>query len=355
VNAAESPWGVLRRHLTGPAEAAAVAECLAAGVLDAVAGSPDGLPADRAAGLLGGGRAGAGLVDADAALGLLAGAGLVTGSGRGWVATAALADLLAHRELLEASLPVIARAVADVAAHGDLLFRDLVGFSRRSATFAFFDYRTARRADPDAVAATRPWVRYLAALDTHEAPALLDLIDLTGAHHLLDVGGNAAGFALATCRRHPGLRATVVDLPAVAEITRDAVGAAGEPGRRVEVIPADLTTEPLTAVVPDRSVDAVVMKSFLHDWDRADAAGLLGAAVELLAPGGRLVVAERAGFTPATRPVPVADLPLMLFSSAVPGPDPYLRVLDGLGVEDVRVDTLVLDTRWFVLQAVAPG
>jgi SAM-dependent methyltransferase len=48
-----------------------------------------------------------------------------------------------------------------------------------------------------------------------------------GAHSLLDVAGAHGEFSMALCRRHPGLKATVVDLPGSARIGREIVSGAG--------------------------------------------------------------------------------------------------------------------------------
>lgn len=47
------------------------------------------------------------------------------------------------------------------------------------------------------------------------------------AHSLLDVAGAHGEFSMALCRRHPGLKATVVDLPGSARIGREIVSGAG--------------------------------------------------------------------------------------------------------------------------------
>ncbi len=47
------------------------------------------------------------------------------------------------------------------------------------------------------------------------------------AHSLLDVAGAHGEFSMALCRRHPGLKATVVDLPGSARIGREIVAGAG--------------------------------------------------------------------------------------------------------------------------------
>jgi hypothetical protein len=48
-----------------------------------------------------------------------------------------------------------------------------------------------------------------------------------GAHSLLDVAGAHGEFSMALCRQHPGLRATVVDLPGSARVGREIVSGAG--------------------------------------------------------------------------------------------------------------------------------
>ncbi len=48
-----------------------------------------------------------------------------------------------------------------------------------------------------------------------------------GAHSLLDVAGAHGEFSMALCRHHPGLKATIVDLPGSARIGREIVSGAG--------------------------------------------------------------------------------------------------------------------------------
>jgi hypothetical protein len=48
-----------------------------------------------------------------------------------------------------------------------------------------------------------------------------------GAHSILDVAGAHGEFSMALCRRHPNLRATVVDLPGSARVGREIVAEAG--------------------------------------------------------------------------------------------------------------------------------
>lgn len=50
-------------------------------------------------------------------------------------------------------------------------------------------------------------------LTRHEALVCMKYHDFGQYRRMLDVGGNSGEFALQVCRRHPDLRATVLDLP----------------------------------------------------------------------------------------------------------------------------------------------
>src|SRR5262245_11290417 len=52
-------------------------------------------------------------------------------------------------------------------------------------------------------------------------------IDLESPQTLLDVAGGSGAFTIALCRRHANLRATILDFPAVIEISRQYVAKAG--------------------------------------------------------------------------------------------------------------------------------
>ena len=63
--------------------------------------------------------------------------------------------------------------------------------------------------------------------------------DLARHRRLLDVGGGSGGLSIALCRRFPELRATVLELPSVAPITKAHVDEAGL-ADRIEVVAADI-------------------------------------------------------------------------------------------------------------------
>lgn len=111
-------------------------------------------------------------------------------------------------------------------------------------------------------------------------------LDLTGATKITDVGGGTAAFAIEVCQVNPQLRATVFDLPAVAESARERIAAA-ECGDRVDFVEGDFFQDPLPA-----DNDVVVLSMILHDWAPEQSEQLVARCVEALRPGGRLVVCE---------------------------------------------------------------
>jgi ubiquinone/menaquinone biosynthesis C-methylase UbiE len=117
-------------------------------------------------------------------------------------------------------------------------------------------------------------------------PAMLlaKAIDVSQAATLLDVAGGTGAFAITLCRRHPALRATIVDFPNVVAVAARYIGEAGL-GDRIALLPGDA----LDADWP--AGQAVVLMSYLLSAvGAADIPVLLRRARAALAPGGRIVV-----------------------------------------------------------------
>jgi ubiquinone/menaquinone biosynthesis C-methylase UbiE len=109
-------------------------------------------------------------------------------------------------------------------------------------------------------------------------------LPLDGATTLLDVGGGSGAFTIAFCARNPGLHATILDLPAVVEVTRGYLERAGL-ADRVTLLAADAARDPWP---PDQ--DVVLMSYLLSALGDAEIDVVLAAARRCLRPGGRLVV-----------------------------------------------------------------
>ncbi|MBG0815520.1 methyltransferase [Planomonospora sp. ID82291] len=116
---------------------------------------------------------------------------------------------------------------------------------------------------------------------------VLELAGLPGEPvRLLDLGGGHATYSIAYCRRHPGLSATVLDLPGALEPGRATVEAEGMTGR-FTFLPGDLRT-----AEPPGGQDVVLLFNVLHGFPADTARTLVDRAVGALRPGGRLIVME---------------------------------------------------------------
>ncbi|WP_194892486.1 class I SAM-dependent methyltransferase [Catenulispora pinisilvae] len=134
------------------------------------------------------------------------------------------------------------------------------------------------------------WRRYilgqldLARLTAPEVARRLVLPD--GAGSVLDVGGGHGWYSAMLCRRHPGLTATVLDLPGSARIGREVVDAAGL-AHRVTFVEGDARS----ADFPDGQ-DAVLCFNLLHHLTETEIPALFTRAAAALKPGGTLAVLD---------------------------------------------------------------
>lgn len=103
---------------------------------------------------------------------------------------------------------------------------------------------------------------------------------------LLDIGGGHGWYSAELCRRHPGLAATVLDLPGSAAIGREIIAAAGM-ADRVRHRDGDATAVELGA-----GFDCVLCFNLIHHLDTGRIVGLFAKIHDALAPGGTLAVMD---------------------------------------------------------------
>lgn len=102
---------------------------------------------------------------------------------------------------------------------------------------------------------------------------------------LCDVGGATGLQSIITAQRHPHLRCTSCDLPAVRPIAEAAIAAAGV-GDRVRAVDLDFFVDPIPPA------DVVTMGMILHDWNLDKKMHLIRAAYDALPEGGAFIVVE---------------------------------------------------------------
>jgi len=130
------------------------------------------------------------------------------------------------------------------------------------------------------------YIRGLFELSRNEHPENAALVAVDAPRELVDVAGGHGGFAMAMCRRHPGLHATVLDLPASVAVGRRIVTEEGF-ADRVEFREGDALRDPLGA-----DLDVVSGFNLLHHLPAETAAAFVARCRQALRAGGCLVVGE---------------------------------------------------------------
>ncbi len=154
------------------------------------------------------------------------------------------------------------------------------------------------------------------------ARSLAESVDFSAHRRLLDVGGGTGSWSIAAVERHPHLHATVLDLPATADIARRRVHAAGL-ADRIDVVAADAMTSDLP-----RGHDVFLLANVAHYWSPDTNVALLERIRRAASPGGRLLLVDFWTDPTHTQPVQAA---LMAGEFAV-----HLREGDVYSVEEVR-------------------
>ncbi|MGC9370945.1 MAG: methyltransferase [Paracoccaceae bacterium] len=116
------------------------------------------------------------------------------------------------------------------------------------------------------------------------ARQLAKQIDLSGARHLLDVGGGTGAFAITLCRAFPELTATIVDFPNVAALGRSYVDKAGLSDRIRYIEGNALETD-----WPGEQ-DVILMSYLFSGVPGETHDGLLRRAFDGLVPGARFLL-----------------------------------------------------------------
>ena len=107
------------------------------------------------------------------------------------------------------------------------------------------------------------------------------------ARAMLDIGGSHGYYSVALCRRHPRLRATVLDLPQAIEHAAPLLAAEGM-GDRVVHRAGDALVEELGVA----AYDLVLMAQLVHHFDGETNRSLVRRIGRALRPGGYLAILE---------------------------------------------------------------
>jgi len=180
--------------------------------------------------------------------------------------------------------------IAAMVAHHDMLYRDLADpvalLGDRSAASLAGYWAYAGGAAPADARHTDPYSELMAASQSFIAEDVLAAVPLDGVQRLLDVGGGSGMFVREALRACPELRATVFDLPPVADRAGERFLADGL-SDRADAVGGDMFRDPLPS-----GCQLVSLVRILHDHDDEAVMTLLRAVRQALGSQGRLLVAE---------------------------------------------------------------
>lgn len=153
----------------------------------------------------------------------------------------------------------------------------------------------------------------MARLSSGEVAKAIPLPD--GAHQILDVAGGHGEFAMALCRRHMGLRATIVDLPGSARVGQGIVAEDGMEDR-VRYLVGDMFE-----VDYDGHYDGALCFNIIHHLSPEQARALFARIRAVLRPGAPLCILDLYD-RPAGQRANLASI-LGLFFHLTSGADTY--------------------------------
>ncbi|MFQ5598004.1 MAG: methyltransferase [Nitrospiria bacterium] len=118
------------------------------------------------------------------------------------------------------------------------------------------------------------------------APGLAERIDFSRSQNFIDIGGGAATFSIAFCKRYPHLKAVLFDLPQTLPVASANIRNAGLE-ERISLVPGNFNRDPL----PGR-FDTVFLSDILHYQTAEENAALIQKLYHATQPGGSIVVKD---------------------------------------------------------------
>ena len=120
-----------------------------------------------------------------------------------------------------------------------------------------------------------------------DAAVAANATDWSGIAELLDVGSGPATYPIAFCKRFPGLRVTIFDLPGTLAITDKICSGSGDDRTNPARSPATIGQTPIPG-----SYDVIFLSNIIHGESFENNRSLIRKLVSNLKPGGQIVIKD---------------------------------------------------------------
>jgi hypothetical protein len=138
------------------------------------------------------------------------------------------------------------------------------------------------------------------------ANGLADVLDLTGYHKLLDIGGASGIYAAILVQKYPHLRAAVFEKPPVDKVAGYTAGKLNL-GDKIDVIAGDMFRDDFP-----KGYDVHFISHVLHDWDIKEVGTVLNNSFRNLNSGGMIIIHDAHINKTKTGPVSIAEYSVLL-------------------------------------------
>ncbi|MGW2704549.1 methyltransferase [Streptomyces sp. NPDC001340] len=141
---------------------------------------------------------------------------------------------------------------------------------------------------------------------------LVNAVDFSSYHKVLDVGGGTGTNAISFAQRWPHLEATILELPNVAQMANERIAESGL-SERVRAVGTDIWQDEFPT-----SHDCVVYSRFLEIWSPDQVRTLFAKTYRALEPGGHMVIVACAQDDEETGPTHAAFMSAYVQTIASP-------------------------------------
>lgn len=164
--------------------------------------------------------------------------------------------------------------------------------------------------------ANRNFILGMAEVSRERRDPILDALPLHGAERFVDLGGGPAHYACEAVRRHPGLRALLVDMPLTVEVAREYIAGQGLQDRVETRVCNFYLEDSFDLGVP---ADVMLISHVMHAEGPEENAALLRKAHPNVVDGGTVAVIENVVGEDRVSPVPAAMFAVNMLAGTARG------------------------------------